>query len=477
MQRNKQRTEEQKRGSEPRWRKRITIVVLLSLALLLVVNRLLPNAEEDLAAFDAARAVPDEENAALVYAKVLRGDVASLSTLESAVQSLMETASDPVSAREGKMVMKSIDDLELPEGLLHPDDKDLVLSYPWTSAEYPKLRQWLDEHRSHINGLVEAAQKPACWFPLRPEPNDMGLFDVPLGIVRQYSFVLRYAASNDMGEGDTAAALSKDLALASLGEHFQAQPATLALLIGIACEASGLHRLADFVVTGPATDRDLDTLIVKSPDLENRWESIRQRVHDVRNALNRVLKDKRHLSIRAYTFYRKIRYDEDEWTGENRTHELYHRVLCERRAHHILVELRRFKNRTGDWPDRLEEIASQVTPLALIDPHNEGPYIYQREDDGFCLYSMGPSSRDVNGQRLGAGRDIWVIWSSQDTAQKRKDAEDLRKAREEERATGIPRPDPSKESHRLMMEQLAEIYGEDFIKHTEKDANDVQSGG
>ena len=52
-------------------------MALAVLVVALVVNGLRPTAEEALAAFDAARAVPNEDNVALIYAELLRGEEVS----------------------------------------------------------------------------------------------------------------------------------------------------------------------------------------------------------------------------------------------------------------------------------------------------------------------------------------------------------------------------------------------------------------
>ncbi|UCD52720.1 MAG: hypothetical protein JSW27_08790 [Phycisphaerales bacterium] len=392
-----------------RWRRWIA-VALAVLVLVLVLHCLRPTAEEQLAAFDAARAVPDDDNAALIYAELLRGEKVPVSALWTQLAPFMESIQHPVSWLESRELMKEVAELELPEGLLDPNGESLTLWEPWTSATCPELRRWLDHHSDRIDRLLEAAQKPACYFPLRPEPNDMGLFDVPLGTLGQCVALLRRAANNDMGEGNVAAGLKKYQAVTSIGRHLSKQPAKMPLIIGIPIEGVGLQHLAQFIATGPATERHLDALAIDGSNLENQWDTLSEDVSRVRNILARAVKDHRRLDLRIYEAYRRIRYHEDGWVGKSRTRDLYQRVLCQRRAHHILIELRRFKNRAGHWPDQIDEIASSVVPLALIDPQNGGAYVYRRTEDGFRLYSTGPNGRDENGQRQAGGPDDWPLW-------------------------------------------------------------------
>ena len=442
------------------------------LALALMVNRLLPTPEEALAAFDAVRAVPDEDNAALIYADLLRGDEVPPSSLETQLAPFLESVQDPVSLQKARELTKKLAELELPEGLLDPNDETLTLLEPWTSAAYPELRQWLDTHQDRIDRLLEAAQKPACYFPLRPEPNEMGLFDMPSGALRQNAWLLRRAANNDMGDGRTAAGLQKYQALISIGQHLNEQPAALQLLIGIAWETLGLHHLIDFLATGPATDQDLDVLSASCSNLEDDWKSLSQGIIQVRKLFSHTMEDRRSFKLRLYWWYRSVRYPEDSWMLKDRGRELYHRVLSERRALCILIELRRFRNRTGHWPETLDEIASSVVPLALLDPQNGGAYVYHRTQDGFRLYSAGPNGQDENGRYTENGPDDWPLWPTYRVLARRKAIEDRRQAQTEDTAAeSSPQLPPGETAESIIMKKLAEIYGEGYRRPGQEDAN------
>lgn len=397
-------------GRQNRRRRGIVLAAVLVPALVLAVSWLAPAPEEELTAIDKARAVADEDNAALLYAELFQGEPVPPSDVETALARITEALSDPVSSRESQMTSNKLAGLEQPEGLLDPNDDERTLLGTWTSLEYPALKQWLDTHRDRITRLMEAARRPACYFPLLPDPNHVALFDVPTGAFRQSARVLRRAANRDMGEGRTAAGLAKYRAIISMGRHFQTQPAVYPVLTGIACEAVGLHHLIVYAVTGPVTKEELNALAASSHDVENHWESIRHDISRVRNAFARTLKDRRSFKLRLYAWYMKVRYHDEGW-NEYRVGELYHRVLCERRACHVLVELRRFKERTRHWPDGLDEIGSFLDPMALTDPQNGGSYMYRLDTvGGFELYSAGPDGRD---DRRRQGSDDWPIWPRQ----------------------------------------------------------------
>lgn len=394
------------RGKHRRRRWLIVAVVLVP-ALALAVKALLPTRQERLAAIDAKRAVADEDNAALIYAELFRGERVPPSDMETALVRIEKALLNPVSFQEFQTTSRKLAALEVPEGLLDPNDEERALLGSWTSSEFPELRQWLDTHRDRTDRLMEAAAKPSCYFPLLPGSNQVGLVDVPTGAFGQNARLLRRAANNDMGEDRIADGLAKYRAIVSMGRHFQAQPARYPVLTGISCEAMGLHHLIVFAVTGPVMEGDLDLPNANSNDLKNQWESIRHDISRVRNVLAGKLKDPRPLKFRLYEWYVKLRHHDEGW-NEDRVSELYHRVLCERRAYSIVVELRRFKNRTGHWPEQLDEIAPALDPLASIDPQNGGLYLYRVDQtNGFELYSAGPDGKD---DRRHQGSDDWPIW-------------------------------------------------------------------
>jgi hypothetical protein len=89
---------------------------------------------------------------------------------------------------------------------------------------------------------------------------------------------------------------------------------------------------------------------------------------------------------------------------------LYLRLLADRRGLRLLIKLRRFKDRTGRWPESLDSIASSLPPQALLDPISGYPFVYRLSEHGFLLYGIGPNRIDEKGQRRQGGPDDWRIW-------------------------------------------------------------------
>lgn len=388
--------------------KRIAVAGLLLAGVLAGFHALSPTPQERLTAFDAVHAVPDEDNAAVLYAELLQGEPVSPSELAAELASLADAIQDPVSARESRASQTELRGLVPPKGI-HPNMVWSAASHPWKSIEHPELKSWLDTHRDRIERMLEAAQKPVCRFPLSPEPGQMGLFDVPLRAFRQSVLLLCAAAGNDLGEGDVDAALEKWHALMTTGRHLRDQPNSSSLLYGVVVEAMALDRFKEFVVEGPATDRQLHDVATECEKGDRPWESVRRDINRARDLASQVLEDQRSFKFRMYTKYRRICYGERGWF-EGRYCELCHRMLADRRGVRILIELRRFKGRTGRWPESLDLIASSLPAGSLIDPINGRFYVYRLSESGFSLYSIGLNRLDENGRHTSIGPDDWPIW-------------------------------------------------------------------
>jgi hypothetical protein len=362
-----------------------------------------------LAAFDAAHVVPDEDNAALIYAGLLQGEEVPDHELAINVDRLLAVVQDPVSLQEGRALRRKLRELELSEGISDPNIAQAVGSRPWRSADCPELKLWLDGHRGRLDKLQEAARKPACRFPLHAAPGRLSLLDIPLGVLGQNALLLRYAANRDLGEGNIDDGIAKCRDLISIARHFREQPSVPCLPHGIVCEAMALHCLIEFVVEGSATQDHLRDLAVECERTNRDWESLSRDVNRVRDALSRLLHDERPIRFRMYMSYRRVLCGDHGWI-EDRTRELYHRLLSERRGLRIVIELRRFKDRTGQWPESLEQIASALPSAVLVDPLSGGAYVYKRSERNFSLYSTGLNRIDEGGQHKWDGPDDWPLW-------------------------------------------------------------------
>ncbi|MHC4264752.1 MAG: hypothetical protein ACYSUK_02335 [Planctomycetota bacterium] len=96
-------------------------------------------------------------------------------------------------------------------------------------------------------------------------------------------------------------------------------------------------------------------------------------------------------------------------------YELFSHLKTELKASRIMIALRRYKNKHGYWPRRLEEISMFVGEDVLVDLSNGGEYTYKVKDEGFVLYSKGLNRSDDKGYNYlrdpgKEGCDDWRIW-------------------------------------------------------------------
>ncbi|OHB63972.1 MAG: hypothetical protein A2Y77_10250 [Planctomycetes bacterium RBG_13_62_9] len=146
-----------------------------------------PSAEERLAEIEVARAVPDSENAAILYNKLLQDpNAASLS--DSRPDSLVK------------------------EIYSH------TLYEPWLSKDHPESAAWVKEHQFIIDRLLEAARLEKCRFPLIIDVADTSQMD-RMKTMRQWGFLLSIAANNDTAEGRDDAAITKWQCLLKMGNQ------------------------------------------------------------------------------------------------------------------------------------------------------------------------------------------------------------------------------------------------------------------
>ncbi|MHC4623675.1 MAG: hypothetical protein ACYS4W_07200, partial [Planctomycetota bacterium] len=96
------------------------------------------SAREKLAAIDAARAIPDDENAAQIYHELL----------------------------------ESYDEAEFSFYLMDTEAYYVTLREPWLSRDHPELAQWLEDRREAVAKLLEASQIRECRFPLPTVPEE-----------------------------------------------------------------------------------------------------------------------------------------------------------------------------------------------------------------------------------------------------------------------------------------------------------------
>ncbi len=101
-----------------------------------------------------------------------------------------------------------------------------------------------------------------------------------------------------------------------------------------------------------------------------------------------------------------------------RIHDAYLRTIAQQRGSRLIIALRRYKNKDGNWPVSLDDIQSLAPEEIFVDPMNDGPFIYKLTDENFTLYSKGKNGIDDGGKRdkwdeEKTGTDDRMIWPRQ----------------------------------------------------------------
>jgi len=331
--------------------------------------------DEKLAAIEAERAIPDEENAAVFYNQLLE---------------------DPNTS------------LDYRPGFLDNESDTLTLRQPWSGKDYPELAVWIKEHQPLIDGLLEASQFEKCQFPIFIEPYRFTQMK-RLSLMRKWAFLLRRAANNDIGQGRTDDAIAKWQCLIQMGRHLHQQPTLADYLVGIAIEALGVNQTIAFLVQGDADENYLQKIELLPLRRHDDWAAVLDRILPVEELAEQKMKEQLGLLDRLkYTFgYGPFASMKDPDCERIRGQDL--RILACSRGIHILAALRRYRNTNGRWPESLDEIKSSLPEEFLVDPSNNGSFVYMLTDDGFRLYGKGQNGIDENARR-GDGADDQLIW-------------------------------------------------------------------
>jgi len=191
--------------------------------------------DEELAALQAKYAVPDNENAALLYDK------------------LFETLD--IDSNQPKFFAKE-----------NPSSRD----GPWLSKDHPETAEWLKDHQKTIDTLLQFSRIEKCRFSITANPVDTERWE-RLQKMRRCAFLLVSSANNDVAEGRTDAGLEKYFCIIQMAKHIHQQHALIDLLVGSAVEGLALKQLNRFMIEGESTKEQLQLIANSLKDLENNW--------------------------------------------------------------------------------------------------------------------------------------------------------------------------------------------------------------
>ncbi|HIJ70703.1 MAG TPA: hypothetical protein HPP87_04985 [Planctomycetes bacterium] len=433
--------------------------------------------DEELAAIEAKRAIPEEENAATIYNKLIK--------------------------------IFDVNDFK-PDFM--GDDLDCITrSGPWKSDECPQLALWITEKNKTIETLLEASEKDQCRFPIYADLINLEKtfeYNIP---VKYWSRLLVRAANYDLGNGQIDRSLRKQLAVLQIASHMYQQMTMMDFLIALAVEGIAIGQINESVINCELVEQNLSSIDKAIEEIDFNWSADLPRILDYQKlfAKNffgmyyqvnsegkiRFLRNSSHIYLKRVqqpvTYWRK-RLDrawviyywfvlptkpkttgtilenefsdyyemsnfEYQWPTESPSfedlmlkipsyltwlfwkqcgpqkamyHILYERwleTLARRHAARIIVALRHYKNVHGRWPQSLADVKSLAPSELFVDPINNGSFVYRFTDDGFTIYSKGKNNIDENGESRkkkpdGSRTDDILIWPPKSRKAKREAA-------------------------------------------------------
>jgi len=400
------------------------------------------NFEKELKSFNDKYAVPDEQNAATIYNRLLenyeRGDF-------------------------------------VPD-LADSNTYDLARQQPWLSKDYSDLASWLRGHQSTIATLLEASKIEKCRFPIDENSikSALGPSARPyLSPMKKLAWLLVCAANNDLAEKRLDEALEKQIALLRISEHLRQQPIAVDMKTGIAYQALALSRLNMFLVEENTTEPHIDRLEDALSGINHDWQVTWPAVADCEKLC--VMKDllwmlfetnkrgKTRITVSDFFMYLKPisqqgvpywitrlaraeclltwflfpqtpqqtgsiiekalhKYGDIEYLNAQlgrdsplrlnfsyiidlyvesyiyTMHSMFMRLESDTAATGIIIALRRYKNKHGSWPEKLDDVKSLAPAEIFVDPVNGGSFVYKLTDEGFLLYSRGRNNIDDGGE-------------------------------------------------------------------------------
>jgi len=392
--------------------------------------------EEKLAAIEAKRAVPDEQNAAVIYNQLL--------------QDYKQSDFGP--------------------NLTDPNAYYQTTSRPWSSADYPQVAQWLEYHHDTIAKLKQACEKEKCRFPMNASPATFNRRIERNNAMSRFSSLLISAANKDIGEGKVEQGLKKYITTLQVGRHIYQQPTATDLLAGLATERLASVQLNRFVIEARPTVKQLHLISDFFKDLKNDFSTKLNGVLEYdklytkmfycmyyeinTEGKTRITRDPKAVIQAQYSqamppitywqrktvkvgillarsfipstpqkfaqmiddayaqYYAMAEPDFDwtkgpvesppplrlnyryavelvaGWNGQSyyRLYDLYLTRLTSYRGSRLLVAIKQYQLENGSWPQSLDRIESFVPPEALIDPLTGEHLQYENHGERFSLY-------------------------------------------------------------------------------------------
>jgi len=311
--------------------------------------------DEQLADIKAALAIPESENAGVAYHKLS--------------EEYLPLPPDPPVANRQIL--------------------SLTFEKPWLRKDSPKLAAWIEERQDLISKLLEISRMEKCHLPIPLNKQNMSYFTNPVRQIHGWTYLLIRSGNMDAGEGRIDDAIEKYICVLRMGCHLCQQPVLSYYNNGVVTELLALQCVEKLITQTELTDTQLTAIETTLPPAKNKWKQDSKIIAKVQRLLQ--IKERNRFRIidwRRYWEYWKAISKSDDYSLDI-THRSHLRTLANRRRMYIMIALRHYKNKTGLWPQNLEQIKPSLSKETFIDPNDNKPFIYELIDEDFMLSSIG----------------------------------------------------------------------------------------
>jgi len=313
------------------------------------------SADDKLTAINAARAIPDAENAGAAYSKLAEENLPLSIYLPSVDRKTMWS----------------------------------IREKSWLSKDYPQLAAWLEERRNLIPKLLEISKMEKCRLAILSDRQQESYFTNPVRQMSGWISLLILSANMDAGEGRIDAAIEKYACVLRMGSHLRQQPVLSYYNNGVAFESQALIGIQQLISQTELTDKQLAAIESALLPARNQWKQDSRIMIKVEKIFEQKQRTPPRITDwRRYWEYWKAMSKPDNHLL-NRTHEYHLSTLTNRRRTYILIALKRFKNKTGHWPQSLDRIKPPLSKETLTDPRNNKPFVYELTGEDFKLHFKG----------------------------------------------------------------------------------------
>ena len=317
--------------------------------------------DEQLAAIEASLVIPESEDAGVAYHKLAE------------------------------------DYLPLPVNAPFADlqNQSLTAKKPWSSKDYPNTAAWLNEWHELISRLLEISRLDKCRLPIPSDNQNISYFTNPVRQMNGWTILLVRSANLDAGEGRIDNAIEKYTCVLQMGSHLHRQPVFFYYNHGIAIESLALQSLEELITQTELSDKQLAAIKATLLPPRNNWKQHSKIMVKVQRLFEQKQLERtwrpRITNWRSYWMYWKaISKSNNEINNHlDRIHRYHLDTLADRRRIYILIALRRYKNKTGHWPENLDRIEPPLSKEILTDPVNNKLFIYELTGEDFRLSSRG----------------------------------------------------------------------------------------